>query len=119
MENFDTTNAARFVTIVVCISLCLLNLTLIVFVFVIPDEIVIPDREWEEFKFDVPWGFIAGKWYGDRNKQPLLAFHGWQDNCGTFDRLIPLLPKTIPVLAIDLPGHGRSSHFPTGMQYHM
>lgn len=83
------------------------------------DEIVIPNREWEEFKFDVPWGFIAGKWYGDRNRQPILAFHGWQDNCGTFDRLIPLMPKTIPVLAIDLPGHGRSSHFPPGVQYHI
>lgn len=80
---------------------------------------MIPDREWEEFKFEVPWGFIAGKWYGDRHRQPVLAFHGWQDNAGTFDRLIPLLPKTIPVLSIDLPGHGRSSHFPPGIQYHV
>lgn len=81
--------------------------------------VVIPDREWEEWRMDVPWGFIAGKWYGNRNQQPLLAFHGWQDNCGTFDRLIPLMPKTISVLAIDLPGHGRSSHFPAGVQYHI
>lgn len=47
----------------------------------------------------------------------MIALHGWQDNCGTFDRLIPLLPEDISVLAIDLPGHGKSSHFPKGMQY--
>lgn len=47
----------------------------------------------------------------------MLAVHGWQDNCGTFDRLIPLLPEEISVLAIDLPGHGKSSHYPKGMQY--
>lgn len=48
-----------------------------------------------------------------------MTFHGWQDNAGTFDRLIPLLPKRISFLCIDLPGHGRSSHFPKGMQYHI
>lgn len=67
----------------------------------------------------MPWGHIAGKWYGERDTQPVLTFHGWQDNSGTFDRLVPLLPKTIPVLCIDLPGHGKSSHFPVGMQYHI
>lgn len=72
-------------------------------------------REWEEIKIDVPWGFVAGKWYGDRNQTPVIALHGWQDNAGSFDRLIPLLPPCIPILAIDLPGHGKSSHYPTGM----
>lgn len=45
--------------------------------------------------------------------------HGWQDNAGTFDRLIPLLPNHIPVLCIDLPGHGHSSHYPAGMNYYI
>lgn len=74
-------------------------------------------REWEEIKIPVPWGHIAGKWWGPRNKQPILALHGWQDNAGTFDRLCPLLPKEIPILCIDLPGHGKSSQYPKGMQY--
>lgn len=60
----------------------------------------------------MPWGHVSGKWYGSRDEQPMLALHGWLDNCGTFDRLIPLLPTKIPVFSIDLPGHGRSSHFP-------
>lgn len=89
-----------------CIQYCL---------FSISDTKCDMKREWEEIKIDVPWGFVAGKWYGDRNQTPVIALHGWQDNAGSFDRLIPLLPPCIPILAIDLPGHGKSSHYPTGM----
>jgi pimeloyl-ACP methyl ester carboxylesterase len=48
----------------------------------------------------------------------LNAFFNFQDNCGTFDQLAPLLPKNISLLAIDLPGHGLSSRVPDGMAYH-
>ena len=41
-----------------------------------------------------------------------------QDNAGTFDRLIPLLPRDQSFLAIDLPGHGLSSRVPDGLAYH-
>lgn len=44
--------------------------------------------------------------------------HGWQDNAGTFDRLIPLLPSHVAYLAIDFPGHGLSSWLPNGCAYH-
>lgn len=77
------------------------------------------ERAWEEVKIPMPWGHVSGKWYGDRNKQPTLAIHGWLDNAGSFDRLIPLLSHRLPVLSIDLPGHGHSSHFPNGMHYHL
>jgi pimeloyl-ACP methyl ester carboxylesterase len=50
--------------------------------------------------------------------QPVLALHGWQDNAATFDPLIARLPSSISVLAIDLPGHGKSSHYPAGCMYH-
>lgn len=64
--------------------------------------------------------FFLGKWWGPRSVQPILALHGWQDNAGTFDRLCPLLiTKETSILCIDLPGHGRSSHYPTGMQYYL
>jgi len=68
-------------------------------------------------KIPVPWGCISGRWYGNRKERPILAIHGWLDNLGTFDRLIPLLPDYIGVLCIDLPGHGRSSHLQPGMFY--
>jgi pimeloyl-ACP methyl ester carboxylesterase len=69
-------------------------------------------------KIRFPWGFICGKWWGPKDIRPIVALHGWQDNCGTFDTLAPLLPKNVSLLAIDLPGHGLSSRVPDGMAYH-
>lgn len=51
------------------------------------------------------------KAWGDETNHPILVVHGIQDNAGVFDRLIPLLPKNYYYLCIDLPGHGKSSHF--------
>lgn len=45
--------------------------------------------------------------------------HGWQDNAGTFDRLIPLLPQQFSYLAIDFLGHGKSSWLPSGVAYNV
>lgn len=48
--------------------------------------------------------------------------HGWQDNLGSFvpliNTLVPLLSTNFSFLAIDLPGHGLSSHLPKGCYYH-
>ena len=71
-----------------------------------------------EVRISVPWGQIAGKWWGPKHQRPIIALHGWQDNCGSFDRLFPLLPNTLSILAIDLPGHGKSSRLPVGMIYY-
>ncbi|KAJ9590438.1 hypothetical protein L9F63_016525, partial [Diploptera punctata] len=76
------------------------------------------EREIREVQIPVPWGHIAGKWWGPENVRPLLCLHGYQDNAGTWDTLIPLLPPEMSFLAIDLPGHGYSSHFPKGIPYH-
>lgn len=75
-------------------------------------------RAFREVKIPVPWGHIAGKWWDPSDKRPILAVHGWQDNCGSFDRLMPLLKPDVGFLAIDLPGHGYSSRLPAGMYYH-
>ncbi|CAG7828538.1 unnamed protein product, partial [Allacma fusca] len=58
---------------------------------------------------------LSGKTWGDANGIPVLGLHGWTDNAGTFDRLAPLLPKSLYFVAIDLPGHGISSHHPEGL----
>lgn len=78
-----------------------------------------PLLQYEDVKIAVPWGFVVGRWYGNRQERPILALHGWQDNLSTWDRLIPLLPQHIGVLCIDLPGHGRSSKYPKGITYHV
>lgn len=72
----------------------------------------------KEVRIEVPWGVIAGKEWGPKSGKPVLAVHGWQDNAGSFDRLVPLLKSDLRILAIDLPGHGRSSPFPPGIFFH-
>ncbi len=71
----------------------------------------------EEYNIAVPWGHIACKWWGPKTICPILCIHGWQDNSGSFDPLIVQLPNHISYLAVDLPGHGRSSRIPDGMIY--
>lgn len=70
-----------------------------------------------ELSVPVPWGEIRGKVWGPDHGRPVLCLHGWADNCGTFNTLIPLLPKECRYVAVDLPGHGRSSHRPPGVFY--
>jgi pimeloyl-ACP methyl ester carboxylesterase len=73
---------------------------------------------YQEIKIPVPWGHISGKWWGPTDRKPVLTLHGWQDNCGSFNRLIPLLNKDVGFLAIDFPGHGYSSRIPSGLYCH-
>ena len=44
--------------------------------------------------------------------------HGFSDNCGSFDRLLPLFPQNQQMIAIDIPGHGFSSHLGPNDSYH-
>lgn len=71
-----------------------------------------------DLRIPMPWGYVVGRWYGNRLVRPILALHGWLDNMGTWNTLIPLLPEHIGVLCIDLPGHGLSPKLPRGIVYH-
>ncbi|XP_046387405.1 serine hydrolase-like protein isoform X2 [Ischnura elegans] len=71
-----------------------------------------------EVRIPVPWGFIAAKSWGKRDGYPIIAVHGTMDNAASFDGLAPLIPNKFHFLAIDLPGCGRSSHYPDGLPYH-
>ncbi|XP_036796238.1 serine hydrolase-like protein isoform X2 [Oncorhynchus mykiss] len=53
----------------------------------------------------VPWGEIRGKVWGPDNGRPILCLHGWADNCGTFNTLIPLLPKALQWKRFSIIGH--------------
>ncbi|XP_074486421.1 serine hydrolase-like protein [Sebastes fasciatus] len=70
-----------------------------------------------ELTIQVPWGEIRGKVWGPDHGRPVLCLHGWADNCGTFNTLIPLLPKEYKYVAVDLAGHGLSSHRRPGVFY--
>ena len=49
---------------------------------------------------------------GPRDAPPVLLVHGWLDNCYSFVPLLTQLPLDKRYIAIDLPGHGHSSHKP-------
>ncbi|EFN69658.1 Probable serine hydrolase [Camponotus floridanus] len=76
-------------------------------------------EDFKEIQIPMPWGQISGKWWGPKDQQPIVAIHGWQDNSGSFDNLVQLLPSNIAMLSIDLPGHGFSSHLPYGQFYYV
>jgi len=61
---------------------------------------------------------LHGKQWGRRGGRPVLALHGWLDNAASFDHLAPLL-KDVNLIALDLPGHGYSNHYPPGFHYHL
>ena len=73
-----------------------------------------------EVQINIPGLTIAGKSYGDpASSRKILCSHGWMDNCASFDLLAPVLAKEVNahVIAIDLPGHGASSHRASGHYY--
>jgi rifampin ADP-ribosylating transferase len=46
--------------------------------------------------------------HGDPSGVPVLLLHAWDESRGCFDRLVPLLPVTMHVLAMDQRGHGEA-----------
>ncbi|XP_060916931.1 serine hydrolase-like protein [Labrus mixtus] len=74
-------------------------------------------KEVSELRVPVPWGEMRGQVWGPDDGYPVLCLHGWADNCGSFNTLIPLLPKECRYVALDLVGHGLSSHLPPGVFY--
>lgn len=71
-----------------------------------------------EIEIELPHLRLAACAFGNPALPKLLALHGWLDNAASFDRLAPLLCGHFHIVAIDLPGHGRSAHRPPGLWYH-
>ncbi|CAH2017630.1 unnamed protein product [Acanthoscelides obtectus] len=61
---------------------------------------------------------FSAKIWGEESLPIVLTVHGRMDNAGAFDNLIPLLPDKFRYVCIDLPGHGKSSHFPPHLPLH-
>lgn len=72
-----------------------------------------------EVALELPFGELAALEWGEPEAPALLALHGWLDNAASFFAIAPLLAKDFRVIALDLPGHGRSAHMPQGVaRYH-
>jgi len=69
-----------------------------------------------EFTLRTPTGAIAGLRNGREGAPRVLALHGWLDNAASFVPLAPYLDD-VDLVAIDLPGHGRSAHLGPGADY--
>src|SRR5580704_16460511 len=61
---------------------------------------------------------IACKIWGKAENPPIVALHGWLDNANSFDPLAEYLKNNYYFIAVDLPGHGYSSHLPLSSNYH-
>jgi pimeloyl-ACP methyl ester carboxylesterase len=61
-----------------------------------------------------------GRFAALRNDNPgaprLLAMHGWLDNAASFRPMAPSL-AAYDLVALDLPGHGQSFHYPPDAEY--
>lgn len=72
---------------------------------------------YEELKINIKSGTIAAIAFGPQDGKPILAVHGWLDNAASFVPIAKYLPE-YRIIAIDLPGHGHSSHKPESSYMH-
>ncbi|MDD9946604.1 MAG: alpha/beta hydrolase [Myxococcales bacterium] len=70
-----------------------------------------------EQRLELEGGGLALVRWGAEEASPVLCLHGWLDNANSFAPIAPYLPE-VCLLALDLPGHGRSDHRPAGVGYH-
>ncbi|MCK7595794.1 alpha/beta hydrolase [Microbulbifer sp. CAU 1566] len=62
-----------------------------------------------EISLDLDGNVIAARQWGNPDGVPVLALHGWLDNCASFDAMAPFL-QCFNLVAVDLAGHGQSYH---------
>lgn len=70
----------------------------------------------QEVEFQCERGKIAGLRMGNPSGAKVLALHGWLDNAASFLPIAPYLQQ-FDLVALDLPGHGKSDHRAPGYDY--
>lgn len=72
----------------------------------------------KSMSFQVQGKHFAAELWGEDGCCPVIALHGWLDNCHSFRPLAPQLGD-IQMLAIDMAGHGHSEHRSADASYHI
>lgn len=72
----------------------------------------------EQIQFELGKQTIAALSNNNQGKPLLILVHGWLDNAASFSALLPEL-EAYHAIAIDLPGHGLSSHRSPDAHYHL
>ena len=72
----------------------------------------------EELRLQTKNGLFSGLAWPNPGAPRLMCLHGWLDNAASFLPLAPFL-KDFDLFALDLAGHGRSDHRPSGARYYM
>ncbi|CAH0403913.1 unnamed protein product [Chilo suppressalis] len=68
----------------------------------------------KELILKAPWGKLSALSWGDPSHSPVLLCHGRLDSCSSFRPLVQRLPRAHFYVSVDLPGNGRSDHYPRG-----
>lgn len=71
-----------------------------------------------ELRFDLPTTTLAALEWGEPGALPVLAWHGWLDNAGSFAPLASSL-SGIQLVAVDAAGHGLSGHRAADSSYNI
>lgn len=71
-----------------------------------------------EFSLKINNMQMQGLVFGEAQKKPILALHGWLDNAASFELLAAQI-QSRKIIALDLAGHGRSSHRPLDQSYYI
>lgn len=72
----------------------------------------------EELEFHTRGMRYCAKAWGPVDGEPILALHGWLDNGASFDEMAKHFGD-YRLVAVDLPGHGWSDHFPPQASYNI
>lgn len=90
----------------------------------VEESILLKKFEPIERIFKTPYGHVAClEWGKESAPNKILCAHGWLDNAGSFERLIPYIlnhkdnHEKYHIISMDMPGVGHSSHRPPGGEY--
>ncbi len=72
----------------------------------------------EKIEIPLSWGSLTGLHWSNPGAPRVLCLHGWLDNAASFIPLADHL-QNFDLLALDLAGHGLSSHRPEHSRYYL